>query len=323
MVDKLKKEVKRFLEGKPSPVGEKLWYRWFELPNYPKTDEKAILSSSSDLKKEIRYIKRISFRLLGLNYNQWQMAASLVVFIGVSGWFYFSSTASMLLYPITYSESITQPGQRIKVSMSDGTQVWINAGSVLKYPKIFQGDTREVYLEGEAFFDVAKDKEHPFIIHTSKMDTKVVGTSFNVQAYPDKENEEVSVLTGKVSVSSVETDQQIFITPGQKASLDKKSNAIKSYSKIDISSISTWRTNTLFFDNAPINEVISAIERNYGIRIEMKDLKFKPLNINAGFEKLSAEQVIMLLCNTIDASYAKESGVYIIKSNELNKKETK
>lgn len=306
----MKKEVKDFLEGKPSLQGQKIWDGWFRAPRMTDS-ENEIVTPLFKLQKEIDGIKKKSYKRLGLNFNQFRIAASVAVFIGVGSWLYSIDAVEKVKCHFLYNQSVTKNGECRIVNLSDGTQIYLNTGSVLKYPKTFEGHYREVYLEGEAFFDVAKDKKHPFIIHTPKMNTQVIGTSFNIQAYGNQKNEEVAVVTGKVAVKSLETNQKVFITPGQKISFEKEKNTMQQH-KIDIAKISTWRNNTLLFEDVPMSEVVATIARRYDIDIELKDRRLDSIKINAGFEKLTSEQVISLLCNTIDAFYVKKSGVYII-----------
>lgn len=308
----MKKEVKDFLEGKPSLQGQKIWDGWFRAPRM--TDyENEIVTPLFKLQKEIDGIKKKSDKRLGLNFNQFRIAASVAVFIGVGSWLYSINAVEKIKCHFLYNQSVTKNGECRIVNLSDGTQIYLNTGSVLKYPKKFEGHYREVYLEGEAFFDVAKDKNHPFIIHTPKMNTQVIGTSFNIQAYDNQKNEEVAVVTGKVAVKSLETNQKVFITPGQKISLEKDKNIMQQH-KIDIAKISTWRNNSFYFDNMVLSEVIATLSRNYNIQIELKNNALQNLKINAGFEKLTSEEVITLLCNIIDATYSKENSTYIINS---------
>jgi transmembrane sensor len=313
MTDKLNKAVKIFLQGKLSQEGEMIWNSWFQQPNVVLTNSVTITSSSSDLQKEIQRIKRKSFRLFGLNYSQMQMAASVIVIIGLGTWFNYSTAIENLLFPLVYEKSVTQSGENATICLSDGTLIHLNAESVLKYPSKFSGNTREVYLEGEAFFEVAKDKKHPFIIHSSKMDTKVVGTSFNILAYPNQKNQEVSVVTGKVSVSSTVTKQNVLVFPGQKATIEKETNNLKAYSQINISAIASWRKNILVFEDVTVNEVIATMERHYGVKIKIQNESLQNLIINASFEEAEPEQVLNLLCKSIDASFKQEKNSYIIK----------
>lgn len=304
MPDKLKQEIQHFLEGKYSPKGQEMWNKW-----YDRTDEvsdiETVQSDRSKLKKELRQIKKTN-KVISLPYKNWAVAASLVFLIGLSLFFYQSASA------VENRQYATKLGERSKITLSDGTQIWLNAGSLLKYPEDFKGDTREVYLTGEAFFDVAKDKKHPFIIHTDKMDTKVLGTSFNVQAYPDQTTQEVSVLTGRVNVKSTVTEENVYVTPGQKVIFKSKNNKLQAFKDIPMNSISLWRKNIIVFEDTPLTEVVATINRNYNVAIEIKNKNLNTLKINGYFKDLCADQVVALVCNIINASYKLDAGVYKI-----------
>lgn len=305
MPEKLKQEIKHFLDGKYSPKGQEMWNKWYDRTNEAENTE-MIQSDLSKLKKELKQIKKTN-NVISFQYKNWVAAASVIFLIGFSVFFYQSAQLDT-----ETKEYATRLGQRAKVTLSDGTQIWLNAGSNLKYPNEFKGDTREVYLTGEAFFDVAKDKKHPFIIHTNKMDTKVLGTSFNVQAYPDQTTQEVSVLTGRVNVKSTVTEENVYVTPGQKVIFKSKSNKLQAFKDIPVNTISLWRKNIMVFEETPLPEVIATINRNYNVAIEIKNKNLNTLKINGYFKELSADQVVALVCNIVNAEYKLEAGVYKI-----------
>jgi transmembrane sensor len=306
MPEKLHRDIKLFLEGKPDPKGEELWNNWYNHPEEILDSIEIIKSDRSKLNKEIRQIKK-SNKVIFLQSRNWNIAASLLILLGLSCFFYLSAEEGIT------KQYATKSGERAKVILSDGTQIWLNAGSRIKYPAEFKGDTREVYLTGEAFFDVAKDKKHPFIIHTDKMDTKVLGTSFNVQAYPDHATQEVSVLTGRVNVKSTVTEENVYVTPGQKVVFKSQSNKMQAFTDIPMNSISLWRKNIIVFEDAPLPEVIATINRNYNVNIQLENKNLNNLKISAYFKELPVDQVVALVCNIINANYKQESGIYIIK----------
>jgi transmembrane sensor len=139
-----------------------------------------------------------------------------------------------------YSEIISTPNQVInEYILPDGSVVALNSNSKLVFPKQFKGDTREVTIEGEAFFDVKPNAEKPFIINAGNAQVKVVGTSFNVCAYPETETVEVVVETGKVQVISKNNEltarlNEVFLVPGEKGTLFNKSSAFWKNRKIKI-----------------------------------------------------------------------------------------
>ncbi|WP_163397303.1 FecR family protein [Flavobacterium fluviatile] len=305
MPEQLHQDIKLFLEGKSSLTGQKLWDEWYDSAEMHSDEKCVIQSSKSKLKNEIRQIKKAK-RVFYLSSFKWTAAAAVLLVVGFSAFYYLS------VMTITTKQYATKLGERAKITLTDGTQVWLNAGSVLEYPEVFNGGTREVSLTGEAFFDVAKDKKHPFIIHTKQMDTKVLGTSFNVQAYPEQLHQEVSVLTGRVNVKSTITEENVFVTPGQKAVFQNKSNKLRAFKDVPVSSISLWRKSIIVFDDTPMPEVIATINRNYNVTLELKNDKLKKLQISAYFKELPPEQVVALVCKIINAEYQLKAGVYTI-----------
>ena len=208
----------------------------------------------------------------------------------------------------------TSRGQQIQIRLQDGTLVFLNTESTIKYPINFiNAEERKVDFTGEAYFEVAEDKKHPFIIHTDKMDTKVLGTSFNVQAYPDQTTQEVSVLTGRVNVKSTVTKENVYVTPGQKVVFKSHSNKLQAFKDIPMNSISLWRKHIIVFEDAPLPEVIATINRNYNVTVQIANKNLNNLKISAYFKELPAGQVVALVCNIINAEYKIESGTYVIR----------
>ncbi|GAA3734792.1 hypothetical protein GCM10022422_17120 [Flavobacterium ginsengisoli] len=298
-------EIKNFLEGKYSPKGQEMWNKWYDRTDDFFDNMEVVQSDRSKLKRELRQIKNTN-KVISLQYKNLAVAASLVFLVGLSVFFYATSNT------VENKQFTVKLGEHAQIKLSDGTKIWLNAGSVLKYPKEFKGDTREVYLSGEAFFDVAKDKKHPFIIHTNKMDTKVLGTSFNVQAYPDQTTQEVSVATGRVNVKSTVTDENVYVTPGQKVIFKSQSNKLQAFKDVPLNTISLWRKNIMVFEETPLSEVVATINRNYNVAIEVKNKNLNDLKISAYFKELPADQVIGLVCNIVNAQYKMDSGVYKI-----------
>jgi ferric-dicitrate binding protein FerR (iron transport regulator) len=197
--------------------------------------------------------------------------------------------------------------------LPDGSGVWLNAGSKLNYKKAFDGKTREVELTGEAFFDVAKDPERPFIIHTSKMDVKVLGTQFNVKAYELDKNFETSLIKGSVEISVLaDPGKKYLLKPNQKLVLAKDIVASRSAIKkngaagVQIKELtylagtnadieSSWTRNILSFEDEPFSEVAKKMERWYDVKFEFKDKRWENEFLKGSFEKESLDQAMNAL----------------------------
>ncbi len=165
-------------------------------------------------------------------------------------------------------QQITIPrGKSYKLVLADGTEVWLNADSKLTFPNLFTGDTREVTLEGEAYFHVAKDKAHPFIVHTSSLSTTVTGTEFNVRAYAGHETH-VTLVNGGVDVMSKNGEKK-HIQPGEDATLGKQGSI--SVNMVDTDNFTMWKDGFFYFDNVPLETVLKEIGRWYNVNVSFEN----------------------------------------------------
>lgn len=156
-------------------------------------------------------------------------------------------------------------GMNKKITLADGTRIWLNAESQLEYPETFEGQERRlVHLKGEAYFEVAKDTAHPFIVETDLLETQVLGTSFNVRAYsPDDAH--VTLLEGSIKVSDTHHKKELLIKPGQNATLQK--GGTFSVNEVQAKDYSTWAEGQFYFDNTELVEIMRELGRWYNINI--------------------------------------------------------
>jgi ferric-dicitrate binding protein FerR (iron transport regulator) len=182
---------------------------------------------------------------------------------------------------VVYYEKTVPYGKKIQIGLPDGTQVWVNSGSKLKYPSSFTGNKRELYLEGEAYFDVAHDEKRPFIIHTGKVFTQVLGTAFNIKAYGSSKMS-VTVARGKVSVG-LQRKLLSILTPNQCLSYNQVNGDAKKY-KVNASRL-RWMNGDLIFDNTNLGEAAQVLERWYNVKITFANPKAKAYQFTASFLK--------------------------------------
>ena len=159
-------------------------------------------------------------------------------------------------------------GRKITTMLPDGTIVILNAGSNIIFPDQFKGDTREVTLSGEAFFEVSHNPEKPFMVRTNNLLTTALGTSFNVNAYKDQ-GEEITLLTGKVSIKKIDgMDHVEFLEPGEK--IEFKNGSLNKYFGVSLDQVK-WKDGFLVFNQTPFKEGIQELERWYGVTIEVQN----------------------------------------------------
>lgn len=156
----------------------------------------------------------------------------------------------------------TPRGGEYQVTLSDGTKVWLNAASSLTYPSHFTGSHRSVSLRGEAYFEVAKTEDKPFIIRTNEQSIEVLGTKFNVQAYEESVHERTTLVEGSVRVTA--KSQNVILKPGQQAQLRGQNLTAK---KVDVRDYMAWKDGKFSFDNKPFDEVMAEVGRWYDLKI--------------------------------------------------------
>lgn len=213
-------------------------------------------------------------------------------------------------HPVHFLSANTQTGERKTISLADGTKVWLGPVSALNYPDHFSGKTRDITLTGEAFLEVAKDHTHPFTVHTGKISTTVLGTSFDLKAYPEEKNITVTLLTGKVAFSN--GTQQAIIFPNQRAVYQKTDKRILKQDYPAAQSMLGRRDGNFQYDNIPVSEIINDLHRNYNMNVVLED--------NAGscdfYGRLKngedPDTFIRKLCMVIGANLTKKDNTYII-----------
>jgi|AGTN01.3.fsa_nt_gi Fe2+-dicitrate sensor, membrane component len=204
-------------------------------------------------------------------------------------------------------------GQRASVILTDGTKVWLNAGSTLIYPAKFDKKSRTVELSGEGYFEVAADKRKPFMVHTSMLNVKVLGTKFNVKAYAD-ENVSVALAEGKVQVSANDNRVSLTLQPNEKLSYLKNGQLVYDRS-IDAEAISGWTSGELLFTDERLEDIVRTLERRFDVTIIIDTPELAGERFNCRTQPgVTVEQVLNLLKGTRKLNYTVENQTIKIKS---------
>lgn len=217
------------------------------------------LDQSRNQEKPAAIIRPISF------FRPWMRIAAAMILLGVAWWIVKTTNTGQ------YIEEQTLAHEKTTIELPDGSKVWLNQNSKLSYKKLF--DRRVVNLEGEAFFEIEKMNGKPFEIFADKSKTKVLGTSFNVRAYPKEKQVEISVETGRVAFTAKEKpSENTLLKAGDFATFTKQSQQIKK-EKIAKINAAAWKKGVLRFNNTKMTEVIQSLERYYDIKIEVSNNK--------------------------------------------------
>ena len=268
---------------------------WDGAKNHQKVDvDVAWAKLNITKKKEIESVDNQEVKpVVKLNRlnNFLKIAAVLVVLFGL--WFVAAKQFTTPQNDVLTFKSGNQPIEKI---LPDGTKILLSKNSEITYPKNFEGDTREINLTGEGFFDVHHDATHPFIIHTQGTDVKVLGTSFNVRAY----NAQVQVLvkTGRVQFSK--NNKQVILTKGQKGEILANVDTIIKSEISEVKIIVKENINSFVFNKMSLGEVAENLSKQFGKNIKFSQDKIKNCKLTATFENEKLENIIAVIAETFN-----------------------
>lgn len=281
---------------------------------------------------------RTSRRLIPAFSIPWMQFAASVAFIVLAGWAVYSVMIKRDDKPqLGQQDSIIEPGgsltekintttQTIELALSDGSKISLAPKGRIRYPERFDGERREVFLEGEAFFDIAKDPEHPFLVYANGLVTKVLGTSFRIKAYGDSREVTVEVKTGKVSVFAQSdphlqekvADKQlqgVVLTPNQKIIYARNEvKMVKTLVEKPEMVVSKAEIPQFEFEDTPASDVFNTIARAYGIDILYDEALLKDCPLTARLDNQTLHDKLSIICKAVESSYEIVDGQVIIHS---------
>ncbi|CAM3994469.1 FecR family protein [Pedobacter westerhofensis] len=250
-------------------------------------------------------INRKLFLALKRSGDHWIAYAAAVLILLAAGLFFLkpAEQKDKLLQTTAGIKPPVHPGLRKWIKLPDGTSVQLNADSKLDYPESFAGkNTREVTLTGEAFFDVKHDASHPFIIHTGKLKTTVLGTAFNISAYPSARTLTVTVTRGKVMVQNASATLAV-LRPNQQLTWDI-TTAVAQKHVVNAEEVVAWKAQDLILDDVSLEQAADRIAARYKIKVIFKNDKVKDCRFTAAFlNRNQLSQVITVLTDITNASY--------------------
>ncbi len=286
--------------------------------------------------------KRVSPRIKKIAVTTLRYAAVCLIACGIEWYFLSNPVSKPKIVQTRYNEINVPYGSKSYIVLADSTKIWLNAGAKLRYPTAFEGKDREIYLAGEAFFDVRKDKHRPFFVKMDGIDLKVLGTKFNVKAYDDDPKIEATLLEGSIEVIGLKSDKNnlkgnLLMKPGQKLILYKdrqRHHQISTDARQNMDSVETmpinktpvkimdtrlldqvaiepviaWKKDKLVFNKQRFDEVKVLLERWYGVTIDVQDSSVLNYRFTGTFDKETFEQAMKALQEAAGFEY------------ELNKK---
>lgn len=257
----------KFFEGKASPKEQRLIGQWLDESEKHKevlvrermVFDAMIVSGGITDRQSVQSRKK---RTRVVFMELLRVAAVILVMFLVGGYIYVRKMEEIRLA----NNIVTVPvGQRVNLQLPDGTSVWLNASSEIIYPAYFSGSTREIHLNGEAYFEVEHNASKPFIVHTETFDIKVLGTKFNVEAYKGMEGFTTALMEGSVEVTDRKNkDKSVRLYPAQKVAFR---NGELCKSPIDNYNVYRWREGLICFKETRFADLMRQLEKNYGVRI--------------------------------------------------------
>lgn len=261
------------------------------------------------------------FRYRKKRMHVFAMAAAFMVVMLAIGWLFISRNFSN--DPQLASGQMVEAAPRISKStdkseykyllLPDSTQVWLNADSQLDFPAAFDSSVREVHLRGEAFFDVRHAEQWPFIIYTGKVSTEVLGTAFNIKAYPDMERITVSVKRGKVKVHYANKEVAV-LTKGKELAIGHQSQVLETKQKaVKEEDAAGWQEGNLVYDDYLIGDILADLERVYNVKIHMSSPELKSVRVSTTLKRqYGVESALDILSRLTGSEINIRDGSYII-----------
>lgn len=313
------KILHKFVLGKYSLKDFKLVSRWFEDKNNEEDLKFAIQQHWYEFSEDFAGNEKDLTSVLDQLKQKIAKERPVVHFRKRIQKFYTRAAAILLLPLLLYSvystlqkvptpeisalvEIVSPNGARTHFRLPDGSQGWLNSGSILKYETDFQ-ENRNVELIGEAWFEVAPDKKKPFVVETPHLDVQVLGTKFNVAAFPDEKVTEVVLQEGKVKVNGFNGTFTVDMKPDEKFTYNKdlQSGTVQT---VNADQFSSWKDGLLVFRNEPLSEVLKRIGRWYNVEFLLTDPEIAKFRYRATFQEEQIEEVIRLISLTAPIKYS-------------------
>ncbi|WP_207536084.1 FecR family protein [Desertivirga arenae] len=327
--------IKKFLKGEASQEEVEKLYQW-----YDSFEQLADPTSQISEKEKVHLKKRMFENIVeksellseDTSVNKSKVVPFYLLLASVAAMFFLACSI------VLYFQNSSAPGNDTVISsyisvkntsssltkhvFPDGTIAWMRPSAHLEYRKDFNnGPTRDVTMQGEAFFEVTKNPKRPFIIKTGEVYTKVLGTSFNVKSYPGMKQTEVSVVTGKVMVYTLSSSpgkvkQEAFLLPKEKIIASVAEVKFEKRAETSVS-MNIWQKESLSFNNTPVGEVVKALNKKFASNIQIKDPIINQYQLNADFTNVNLPSVLELLSKSLGITYEiNESGITMSKPNE-------
>lgn len=278
---------------------EQLWAETLVEANHP-------IQESTASKKRYQAIQQKTLKkpLFWVSFQR--VAAAVLILASLSSALYYLNPLEIFkAKPIEFAFYETHSGEIKKIYLPDSSIVWLNNQSSVRFPKTFSSKNREVYLKGEAYFEVTKNKHKPFYVHASKVYTQVLGTEFVVKSYEAQKNIQITLVEGKVAVGtmdSISTTKKQFsvLKPNEQLSINLNKNTYQKKRLLNAQKLTWWKEGKFVFSTTPITEIVKTFERWYGVPLKIEGFEgLQKLTFTSTLNKnTSLENNLKILCAT-------------------------
>ena len=277
-------KIEKVLAGLATPEEAREVAKWFatdegsayisnnfdaDINSIPLEDADLLIDHSVPSEK---MFQKINARIRSKLIRRWtfRAAAVLLPLVLILGLYLHLNTRVDIFGAGEYAEIYVPKGERTQMMFQDGTKVYINSDSYMRYPRKFGISERTVELKGEAYFVVAKNKNRPFVVNLNGPSIRVLGTSFNVEAYPENDDIKVNLDEGRINLKLL-SDVEVPVSPGECVVYNKNTKYYRVNRNTDTGASSVWKSNVISFKDTPLDEVFSRLGRWYNVDFEVED----------------------------------------------------
>lgn len=298
----IRKVHQRLTKGDDRPEVDDALLSVWDTMGFPEMNENHSEQAFSQLSRQLGFSEQKEPVRKSLRPTSFVMKLAAIwllplIMLSSSVYFYWqANTVKDAMADVSLIEHFVPAGKREQIILPDSSRVWLNSGSVLIYPSTFIGQTRDVYLSGEGYFEVEKNAEQPFIVKARTLNVEVLGTRFNILAYPEVKQIATTLEEGSVRVCLQDNDKKVYHLVPDEQLVYNIDSGVADIKQVVSADYSDWREGGLLFDNYSFSDIIRILQRTYGVNVHLQTSIYNNNKITVHFNKdESLENIFMLL----------------------------
>ena len=298
----IRKVHQRLTKGDDRPEVDDALLSVWDTMGFPEMNENHSEQAFSQLSRQLGFSEQKEPVRKSLRPTSFVMKLAAIwllplIMLSSSVYFYWqANTVKDAVVDVSLIEHFVPAGKREQIILPDSSRVWLNSGSVLIYPSTFIGQTRDVYLSGEGYFEVEKNAEQPFIVKARTLNVEVLGTRFNILAYPEVKQIATTLEEGSVRVCLQDNDKKVYHLVPDEQLVYNIDSGVADIKQVVSADYSDWREGGLLFDNYSFSDIIRILQRTYGVNVHLQTSVYNNNKITVHFNKNeSLENIFMLL----------------------------